>query len=330
MAYIMGVDGGGSKTYTVITNEKGILLGEGFSAGTNYQKIGLETAMTHAKQSMEQALASAGLRYEDLSFVQFALAGADRPIDVENLKSGLKRFPVRSWDLVCDTMAGLRTGSPGNIGVVLVCGSGTNAYGRSGTGKVVQTGGFGYLYGDFAGGNHMAVETFRAAVRSWELRDVPSELTRSVPAFFGFSSMEEMLDDFLDRQVSSVPSELTILLHEVAERGDQLASRLLAQTGRELGMAARSVMERIGDFGVEEIPIVLVGGVFQRGKDPQLLRALKQTVYEGGRKVRFVIPNMEPVFGAVLMGMDRLNIQAGEDVIKRFNSYRRVGVGHAP
>src|SRR5690554_6921794 len=89
MALIMGVDGGGSKTYTVITDENGILLGAGFGAGANYQKTGIETAMDQVAISMKEALKTAGIRHEDLSFVQYTLAGADRPIDFANLTSGL-------------------------------------------------------------------------------------------------------------------------------------------------------------------------------------------------------------------------------------------------
>jgi len=320
---IMGVDGGGSKTYTVITDENGKLLGEGNGTGTNYQKTGLETAMDQVLKSMKDALASAELQFEDISFVQYTLAGADRPIDLKNLESGLKRFPVKSWGLACDTMAGLRSGSPDNVGVVLVCGSGTNAFGRSKSGTVIQTGGFGYLYGDSAGGNHMALETFRAAVRSWERRERPSMLTRSVPVHLGYASMEAMLNDFLDRQVSKVPTELTILLHEAADAGDVLAVQLLSHAGRELGLAANSVMQRIGEFGVEEIPIVLIGSVFQRGQSPHLYNALTETVGLFGRKVRFIVPSMEPVYGAVLMGMDRMNIPVTPEVLARFDSYRR-------
>ncbi|GIQ68796.1 ATPase [Xylanibacillus composti] len=323
MSFIMGVDGGGSKTFTVITDAAGNLAGEGFALGANHQTIGIDNAKTHIVESMNEALKSAGLKLSDLSYIQYALAGADRESDYRILRPALAQIPAARWGLECDTMAGLRSGSPDNAGVVLVCGSGTNAVGRSRSGKVVQTGGFGYLYGDNAGGSRMAVETFRAAVRSWDQRDIPSVLVEKVPAYFGFENMEALYNDFLDRQKGNVPVDLTIVLHEAVKDGDQLAIRILAKVGEELGLSANSVLKRIGDFGIDKVPIVLIGSVFQKGRSSHLLQALKQTVLEENANVEFVIPEMEPVFGAVLLGMDHLKISVRPDIIEKFNSYRK-------
>lgn len=323
MGLIMGVDGGGSKTYAVITDAEGNLLGEGLAGGANYQKIGLDRAIDHISTAMNQALSQAGVQHRDIDFVQYTLAGADRDADMIRLESGLKQIPAANWNLACDTLAGLRAGSRNNAGIVLVCGSGTNAFGRSADGRFVQTGGFGYLYGDFAGGNHMAIETFRAAVRSWDQRDIPSVLTDKIPAFLGFASMEALLHDFLDRQVRSVPTELTIVLHEAAQAGDALSIRLLSQIGYELGNAANSVMKRMGSFGVDQIPIVLIGSVFQKGQSSCLLQSLEETLRKQSNSYSIEIPVMEPVFGAVLLGMDELQIPVTPEIIQRFNSYRK-------
>lgn len=323
MSFIMGVDGGGSKTFTVITDTEGNLVGEGLSQGANHQTVGIGNAKEHIMESMNEALKSAGMKYNDLSFVQYTLAGADRESDYRILRPALAQIPVARWELECDTMAGLRSGSSENAGVVLVCGSGTNAVGRSRSGKTIQTGGFGYLYGDEAGGSRMAIETFRAAVRSWDLRDIPSVLVEKVPKYFGLKNMEELYHDFLDRQETHVPVDLTMVLHEAVGEGDQLAIRILTKVGEELGLAANSVIQRIGDFEMGKVPIVLIGSVFQRGRSIHLLQALKHKVLEENSNIEFVIPEMEPVFGAVLLGMDHLQIPVKPAVIEKFNSYKK-------
>ena len=307
MTFVMGVDGGGSKTHVVIADAAGHVYGEGRSAGCNHQTIGIDLAIRNLKEAVDEALGAAGLAGEELEYVHFALAGADREADFRILRGAISQaFPsIRRWELTSDAMAGLRSGTPDHIGVVLINGSGTNAVGRSKDGRIVQIGGFGYLYGDCAGGDMMAIETFRLAIRSWEEREIPSILTRKVPEFLGYRSMEQMVDDYLDRQVASVPGELTIVLHEAAEEGDELAIRLLKLTGRELGLAAESVIRRMGDFGIDRaIPIVLVGSVFRKGRSPWLLSELKQTVQAEHPDTTFVLPKLEPVYGAVLLAMD--------------------------
>ncbi|WP_134703007.1 N-acetylglucosamine kinase [Ammoniphilus sp. YIM 78166] len=325
MRYIMGVDAGGSKTYTVITDEQGNTLGEGLSAGGNHEVFGLEKALTHVKESIEQALAKAQLRYVDISFVQYGFAGADRESDFLILQPALfNLFPFGSWNLVCDALVGLRLGSPSHTGVVLICGSGTNAVGRSKEGKVVQTGGQGYLYGDAAGGKKMALETFRSAVRSWDYREIPSVLTDLVPKFFEFKNMEEMLNHFLDREVKEVPGQLTLILHEAADLGDELAIRILRNTGYELGISANSVIKRLGLSSEEDIPVVLIGSVLQQGKNPYLLGTMRETILQENKKAHLVTPSVEPVYGAILLGMDHLKIPVGPEIYRKFDLYGGV------
>lgn len=319
----MGVDGGGSKTYTVITDEYGNKVGDGLSGRGNHQVVGIETALMNIKESIDKALACAGLTYKDISFTQFGLAGADREKDFAILRPALSTLPFETWDLVCDTFEGLRIGSENNIGVVLVCGSGTNAAGRNKEGKVVQTGGFGYFYGDAAGGTHMAKETFRSAVRSWELREIPSVLSEKVSKFFGFQTMEQLVDDFLDRDIYDVPGELTIVLHEAADEGDLLAIQILRNTGKELGIAANSVIKRLGKFESDIIPVVLVGSVLQKARNQHLLQSLKSTIVSENPNISLIIPDIEPVYGSILLAMDHLGIEAREDVYQKFRAYRR-------
>lgn len=109
MRYIMGVDGGGSKTYTVITDENGNKIGEGISGCGNYQMIGLEQALAHIKSSIDLALEGTGLTYKEIEFVQYGLAGADRKKDYSILRSGLKTLPLQNWDLLGDALVGLNS-----------------------------------------------------------------------------------------------------------------------------------------------------------------------------------------------------------------------------
>jgi N-acetylglucosamine kinase-like BadF-type ATPase len=223
--------------------------------------------------------------------------------------------------VVCDTYEGLRAGSPDNIGVVLVCGSGTNAAGRNLEGRTVQTGGFGYLFGDRTGGGDLAREMFSHAVRSWDQREKPSILTDKVAKYFGLANMEQVYDYFLDNDIQEVPRDLTIQLHEAADEGDELAIRLLRRAGDELGRGANSVIRRLGGFPGQKIPIVMVGSVVQEGQNAHLLGALRDKVSEENDNFELIIPVMAPVYGSVLLGMDHLGISVTEEITKKFEAY---------
>lgn len=317
MRLVMGIDGGGSKTRAVVTNDRGEILGEGLAGCGNHQVNGIDAALAEIRAAVEQAVQAAGADADGIDAVCYGLAGADRDADFAILRPALASLPYRNWDVVCDTLSGLRTGSPDGTGVVLVCGTGTNAAGRNAAGETVQTGGFGYVFGDAAGGSHMALETFRAAVRSWEQREIPSRLVHDVPAWYGFESLEQLVGDWLDQGKSHVRPDLTLVLHRAADAGDELAVRLLRNTGRELGLAAASVIRRLGGyeaFGGRPIPIVLTGSVLQKGRHPRLLQALEEAVREWAAvPFEMIIPELEPVFGAVMLAMDSAGIPVPEE-----------------
>lgn len=318
--YILGVDGGGSKTYAVIVNGNGNKISSGISGSSNHQVVGIDKAFGHIKESVDLALQAAGLSYPDIAFTQYGLAGLDRVQDYRIVHPALSRIPFPRWDVVPDTMEGLRTGSIHNVGVVLICGSGTNAAGRNEAGETVQVGGVGYLYGDSLGANYMATTMFRAAVRSWEGREIPSILPEKLLHYFGFPTMEALINDFLDREIQQIrEGRLTVSLHEAANEGDLLAIRLLKEAGKELGITGNAVIRKLGGFKGQTVPIVLVGSVIQKGRNPYLLEELRKTLELENLNVELIIPEMAPVYGSILLAMDHLQIPTTAEMHRQFS-----------
>ncbi|OCT14580.1 ATPase [Paenibacillus pectinilyticus] len=320
--YILGVDGGGSKTYAVIVDRDGHKISSGISGSSNHQVVGIDQAYAAIKESIEQALHAASLSYSDMAFAQYALAGLDRPHDHEIVRKALSQLPFARWDMAPDTMAGLRTGSLRNVGIVLICGSGTNAAGRNEAGATVQVGGVGYLYGDSLGANYMATTMFRTAVRSWEGREIASSLPDKLLAYFGYSTMEALVDHFLERNIQQIrEGALTISLHAAADAGDELAIRLLKEAGKELGVTGNAVIRKLGGFKGDTVPVVLIGSVLQKGRNPHLLEELRNTLETENPNVELMIPEMAPVYGAILLAFDHLQIPTSEGTHRRFSEY---------
>ncbi|MNB83646.1 BadF/BadG/BcrA/BcrD ATPase family protein [compost metagenome] len=320
--YIAGVDGGGSKTLVIVADEQGTILGSGRSGCGNHQMIGAAAAVANIRNALMDALVQADIAEADLDFVQFGLAGADRPIDLEQLSPEIDRqLSLRKWNVVCDTMEGLRIGSPDNVGVVLVCGSNTNAAGRNRQGTVIQVGGFDSLFGDRAGGYYLAAQALGRAVRSWEGREPYSILVERIPQALGFGSFEAMLNQFLDEDRQTAPLELSLIVHEASESGDWLSRELLVEMGRELGLSAATVIRKLGGFKGEVVPIVLTGSILQSGRNSLLLEALSKEVKAENPISTLVIPEMAPVFGAVMLAMDHVDIPVTEQMIRNFERY---------
>ncbi|GIQ70554.1 hypothetical protein DUZ99_15250 [Xylanibacillus composti] len=91
----------------------------------------------------------------------------------------------------------------------------------------------------------------------------------------------------------------------------------------KLGIAAYSVIKRLGNFEGDEIPAVLIGSVFQLGKSDKLLAKLKKTVQSQYPDAKYTVPDKAPVYGAVLLAMDRIGMKADASIYSTFNFYGR-------
>ena len=54
MAFYLGIDGGGSKTAALVTDEDGVPHGHGLAGGSNHLRVGIETATRNIVQAINK------------------------------------------------------------------------------------------------------------------------------------------------------------------------------------------------------------------------------------------------------------------------------------
>lgn len=296
MNYYLGVDAGGSKTYTIITDEDGNIVGKGRSGNGNHQ-LGAEEARHNIRESVGIALTHARLTPDQIAFAYFGMAGADREADYRILRPMIAELGFPRREIACDTMIALRAGTDKPYGVVLICGTGTNSAGVNRQGETFQCGGFSYQYGDFGGGGALNVEAFRSVIRAWDGREEPTLLTQLLLDSLGYESVQAMQGDYLDYE-RTPPTHLAKLLFEAADQGDAVAQAILRKQGEELGKAAKAVIKRLG-MAEERFDVVLAGSIVTRGKGEYVTAYIKQAIQEAAPQASMVKLAVEPVVGAV-------------------------------
>ncbi|TVX99682.1 N-acetylglucosamine kinase [Cohnella terricola] len=317
MKYYLGVDGGGSKTYTLIIDEQGNIVGKGQSGNGNHQ-TGYEIAKDNIRESVVMALGQAGLTQNDIEFAYFGLAGADREIDYEILRPMIAELGFPRHEINCDTMIAMRAGTDRPYGVVLICGTGVNGAGVNAEGQFYQCGGFTYLFGDFGGGGSLCVEVFRAVVRAWDGRERPTQLTQLLLDDLGFDSVQAMFDDYLD-EGKSPPIRIAKLLFQAANSGDETAQEILRRQGEELGLTAKAIIERLRMTG-EAFDVVMAGSILTRGEGDFVHRYIRETVESVAPGAKLVKLEVEPVIGAVWLAVESTGIPLPERIYERLRS----------
>ncbi len=164
MSYVLGVDGGNSKTIAMVARTDGAILGVGRGRWSDiYGAPSVDAALGEIERAVIEALNAAGVTREELIIGAFSMAGADWPEDFELLHAAMQQRGFgRTITVVNDALGGLRAGSPDGNGVVVACGTGAALAARSPDGKMWHASFWQEPHGGHDMGNKMLRAVYRA------------------------------------------------------------------------------------------------------------------------------------------------------------------------
>ena len=300
--YFLGVDGGGSKTAALLTDENSEPLGRGIAAGSNHLRVGIEMATRNIERAVNIALVEAGVPHRQIEYAYCGIAGSDHPEHHDRVVESLGVFFPRG-NFIVDTDARIAlTGAVGfAAGVVIIAGTGSVAFGRDAAGKEGRAGGWGPTLGDEGSGYAIAREGLAAIVRAHDGRGEPTKMTDLLCHEYGMCNPVD-----LPRFVYAASTHADDiarygkLVVEAAQAGDGVARDILDDAGRELGECVLAVVRKL-DLQNEEFPVAYVGGAFRAGD--LLLEPLRRTIQAEAPRANIIPPRHSPVEGAAQMAI---------------------------
>lgn len=314
MPWVLGVDGGGTKTIAHIANEKGRVLGRGEAGPANYHTAGLANASEAIFHAVNSALDDAGLVGQALTAACFALAGVDRPTDRQVMSGVIARIgltcPVH---LDHDATAALAGATGGLPGVVVIAGTGSIAYGEDSDGHRARSGGYGPLLGDEGSGYDIGRKALIAALRAEDGRSPATLLTERIRQRFMLEKMTDLINLVYGNPAPLQRPEiagLSAMVVEAARDGDAMAKEILRVAGRELGLLAAAVLQQLTFAEDQPVLVAGSGGVFAAGNI--LALPMQQVIRSARPEVQIMQPRHTPAYGAVLLALRSLGIRPEE------------------
>jgi N-acetylglucosamine kinase-like BadF-type ATPase len=304
MTYILGVDGGGSKTLAVVADETGEVRGIGRTGSANHQVLGLDRAMEQVRLAVTQAYAMTGIRPEEVEVAAYCIAGADLPEDFDLLRPALAELQLaHRCRLENDIVASLRSGSDSHDVVVVGWGSGVNAFGRNATGEEIRLPALGWISGDWGGGGDLGREAIFLVVRGDDGRGRRTALREPVLEAFGVRDVDGLVRKLYFREGERVPTHrLAPIVFAVANAGDPVARNLVERAAIEIADTALALLRRLHILDVPA-DVVLAGSIF-KAEAPLLIDTVRSRLHEVAPRARLVRPEVEPVLGALFCGFD--------------------------
>jgi glucosamine kinase len=262
MRFVLGFDGGGTKTDCVLMDDAGFVRAEGRSGPSNPMRVGFGGALAAVCEAGRTAMQNAKLTSADIGAVCAGLAGAAQPESQRKMTKLLaEEFPCPYVHICTDLDLTLEATGEGRA-IVLLAGTGSAAVGRDLSGQVVRVGGHGPLLGDEGSAYDVGRRAAIAALRAADRGEKDSYLATRILHELRATDWED-----LQLRVYRVPDEVFPRIFPVvtaaADEGDRQARALLQDAAGELAALVVDLQQRLG-LNNDKFLLVKSGGMVGR------------------------------------------------------------------
>ncbi|GMQ62690.1 N-acetylglucosamine kinase [Vallitalea maricola] len=304
MAYILSVDGGGSKTclciYNSINNKK-IYTTIGSS---NYKNIGLKLAKKKIKEGINKIIDEGKIDLKQIEAAVFGFSGNDTEDDQKKLENIIGELEIKNTYVCNDAEIALRTYTL-DPGIVIISGTGSIAYGIDGCNNEMRVGGWGCQISDLGSGY-------------WISRQILEKLVLYCEDLYSFDYIFSLIKEHL--QISEYRKIPSYLSNTINSPKDIAAMTKLIVTNMNNSMLAQRVVEQAVDYLVKLVEkiyiqlslskekkcsIVMSGSVVTNPIISELfIKEIRRKITY--QNISFIVAQKKPVDGGINIGIDLL------------------------
>ncbi|HEX9068479.1 MAG TPA: BadF/BadG/BcrA/BcrD ATPase family protein [Ktedonobacterales bacterium] len=331
MGYVVGVDGGGTKTTAAVVRDDGVALGTDRAGPANSRSVGTESAGRNIAVAIAAALASAHIALKDVDCIVMCCAGFDTDLDLEVPRTAMQSLgykgPVIAENDVVGAWAGATGGEPG---VVMISGTGATGMGMNEKREFWRTDGWDTLLGDDGSGYNIGHLAIRAAMRALDGRGPRTALVTAMEKAFGAKTAQDMRRMWDSGHAGKFEiADFAIAVEEVAKQGDAIATEILSNAGQALLNSAAAIVREL-DLAHVAFPLCTVGSTINRNEPVRSIFLGGIHTIAPGALIRDMLHS--PEMGAALLGFQRLKeddlgswtLGTGKRVIRRSHTAEEV------
>ncbi len=310
--YVIGVDGGGTKTQCALYNGNGEMMDiiSWGPTGHEYFEDGFITLKSELDRMLTSILKRNNLTRHQINYSIFGLSGVDTLSQHKTISAIITELDIKNFTLCNDSYLGIKAGSSNGVGICAINGTGCNVVGIDEQGSMFQVGGIGNITGDKGGSNYLGSKIISSIYNSLFKEEKPTLLTDTVFRLLGIETkydFTEVLTQKLENGEMKL-NDFTPLIFDTANKGDEVSISILQKMGQEYAKSINGVIRQLNFNKDNELNIVLAGSVFAKGRNSTAIDTLKEKVRRDncGRKFEFTVLNDPPVIGAVKWALENI------------------------
>lgn len=320
MEYIIGIDGGGTKTTAVIANMKGEILVQTSAGPTNPNVISTEVVFQTLSIIIHELKKQSPVAYQNIINVFAGISGAGNDKAKKSLKEMIEQLVCNDnvqVNVESDPINALYSGTYGQPGIVQISGTGSITYGINDKAEHGRVGGWGYLFGDEGSGYDLGRQGVIAALKFHDGRGNKTILLEMLRDYFKVTSEFDLVQKiYASPSPKNEISPISKMVIQAYKNDDKVAQQIILNVVNEISLSIKTLHMRL--FQSEQIvKAVLCGGVFNEKE--VLPRLLKEELLDT-KNIHLTIPEMSPVGGSVIGAFLMENRHQGPHVIQNIIS----------
>lgn len=305
--YVIGVDGGGTKTLAALADLEGEILKVTKSGPASPRNIGIKKTAENVAKAISRVLKEVKKGKILSTFIGLpSLEKEEYRIKKDEIKKEIlkhkKVSKIKKGKVIIDSdqIVAFRSGTDEKEGIVLIAGTGCVCHGWRRM-KDIKTSGWGY-FNDEGSGFWVGQRGFQAILKDLDGRGKKTLITKLVFKKWKLKNKEDLLRKVYSKDFVSYIASMSGIIDEAAEKGDEIASSIMKEAGKELVLSTITVIKEL-NFTKEKFPLILVGKMFN---SKIISNILKKEIKKSTPKVEFILPKEEPVMGAVKLAIENV------------------------
>lgn len=293
--YILGIDGGGTKTEVVVATETGEIISRAYSGPSNWTTTPRKVAKENIIEGIETALRQVpGIK---IDLISAGVAGISK-IEWELREFLLSLNISKEVIVTTDAHIALVGALLDTEGVIVIAGTGSIGYGRRNN-LEKRTGGWGYLLGDEGSAFDVGRRGIIAGLKAYDGRGEKTILLDMIHEYLGPGDIEVLIKIIYEKAKDTI-SGFARYVVKAGEMGDKVALEVLKSASYELSLLAISTAEGLEYQREDNFSIAYTGGLF-KAKDI-ITEAFARFIKEKFPNASIFPARAEPVIGAIIIG----------------------------
>lgn len=286
--YLLGIDGGGTKTHLALADTNGKLIREIFADCCNPIDIGLDCAQQILKDAIYEICADIPCS----SVVCFAgIAGGTSGNMKKSLENFFSEFGFRAVTNDTDNKNIIAAGLGEQDGITLILGTGVCSFLQK-NGKYSVTGGKGYLIDNGGSGYNIGRDALNAYFCEKDGIGAHTKITQLIEESDGYDP--QLLIGKIYEGGKKFIASFSRFVYSAASKGDEVALGIIKRNMQE---AAKFVLANAQKLDQKTIPLILAGGLTN---EPLTIKYLTE-VLKDSKRFDIKVLDCAPVHGAIML-----------------------------